>query len=84
MKQPYNKWKKTDFEAAVEYCRATRPEAVAEIEDGHKRLTAYNTFFLLLPAIGVGDGDIPYAMNMTPGAARTMKYRLRGKVEAAC
>lgn len=78
------KWKKTDFEAAVEYCRATRPEAVAEIEDGHKLLTAYNTFFLLLPAIGVGDGDIPYAMNMTPGAARTMKYRLRGKVEAAC
>ena len=55
------------------------PEAVNSIENSHKRLTAYNAFFLLLPVIGIADNDIPHAMNMSPGAARTAKYRLKGK-----
>lgn len=72
-------WKREDFEAAVEYCRTMWPEAVNEIESGYKRLTPYNTFFLLLPVIGIADNDIPHAMNMSPGAVRTAKYRLKGK-----
>ena len=72
-------WRREDFEAAVEYCRTMWPEAVNGIENGHRRLTAYNAFFLLLPVIGIGDDDIPRAMNMSPGAARTAKYRLKSK-----
>lgn len=72
-------WKREDFEAAVEYCRTMWPEAVNEIESGYKRLTPYNTFFLLLPVIGIADNDIPHAVNMSPGAVRTAKYRLKGK-----
>ena len=72
-------WKKEDFEAAIEYCRTIMPETVNGIENSHKRLTPYNVFFLLLPHIGIADDDIPHAMNMTRGAARTMKYRLKDK-----
>lgn len=71
-------WKKDDFEAAIEYCRTIMPETVNGIENSRKRLTPYNVFFLLLPHIGISDDDIPHAMNMTRGAARTMKYRLKG------
>lgn len=72
-------WKKDDLEAAIEYCRTIMPETVNGIENSHKRLTPYNVFFLLLPHIGIADDDIPHAMNMTKGAARTMKYRLKDK-----
>lgn len=72
-------WKKDDFEAAIEYCRTMMPETVNGIENSRKRLTPYNVFFLLLPHIGIADDDIPHAMNMTKGAARTMKYRLKDK-----
>lgn len=72
-------WKKEDFEAAIEYCRTMMPETVNGIENSHKRLTPYNVFFLLLPHIGIADDDIPHAMNMTKGAVRTMKYRLKDK-----
>lgn len=70
-------WKKTDFEAAVEYGRTLMPEDIAAIEKSHRRLTPYNTFFLMLPLAGLSDSDIQRAMNMTAGAVRTMKYRLR-------
>lgn len=72
-------WKREDFEAAIEYCRTICPEAVSKIENKYKRLTPYSTFFLLLPLIGVNDDSLPHAMNMTTGAVRTMKYRLKGK-----
>lgn len=70
-------WKKTDFEAAVEYGRTLMPEDIAAIEKSHRRLTPYNTFFLMLPLAGLSDSDIQRAMNMTAGAVRTMRYRLR-------
>ena len=70
-------WKKADFEAAVEYGRTLMPDDIAAIEKSHRRLTAYNTFFLMLPLAGLSDSDIQRAMNMTAGAVRTMKYRLR-------
>lgn len=70
-------WKKNDFEAAIEYCRTIMPETVSGIESRYGRLTPYKTFFLLLTHIGVSDDAIPHAMNMTAGAARTMKYRLK-------
>lgn len=70
-------WKKADFEAAVEYGRTLMPDDIAAIEKSHRRLTPYNTFFLMLPLAGLSDSDIQRAMNMTAGAVRTMKYRLR-------
>ena len=70
-------WKKTDFEAAVEYGRTLMPDDIAAIEKSHRRLTPYNTFFLMLPLAGLSDSDIQRAMNMTAGAVRTMRYRLR-------
>lgn len=72
-------WRKDDFEAAIEYCRTIMPGTVNDIESCHKRLTPYNTFFLLLPYIGIADDDIPRVMNMSAGAVRTMKYRLKDK-----
>lgn len=70
-------WKKADFEAAVEYGRTLMPEDIAAIEKSHRRLTPYNTFFLMLPLAGLSDSDIQRAMNMTAGAVRTMRYRLK-------
>lgn len=70
-------WKKADFEAAVEYGRTLMPDDIAAIEKSHRRLTPYNTFFLMLPLAGLSDSDIQRAMNMTAGAVRTMRYRLR-------
>ena len=70
-------WKKADFEAAVEYGRTLMPDDIAAIEKSHRRLTPYNTFFLMLPLAGLTDSDIQRAMNMTAGAVRTMRYRLK-------
>lgn len=53
------------------------PEDIAAIEKSHRRLTSYNTFFLMLPLAGLSDSDIQRAMNMTAGAVRTMRYRLK-------
>lgn len=73
------RWEKADFEAFIEYCRIKSPQAVADIEASHKKLTPYNMMFLLLPLTGLPEEKQPAAMNMSPGAARTMKWRLKEK-----
>lgn len=70
-------WNKADFEAAVEYGRTLMPDAMDAIENSYRQLTPYNTFFLMLSLAGLTDSDIQRAMNMTVGAVRTMRYRLR-------
>ena len=76
-------WNKDDFEAIIEYCRTVMPDTVNSIEQSYRRITAYNVFFLLLPSLGVSDGDISRVMCVSAGAVRTMKYRLKGKLTAA-
>lgn len=71
------KWGKADFEAAVEYQRTRHPGMVVGIESKYSKLTPYNTFFLLLEAMEMGDADIRRVMNISPGAMRTMKYRIK-------
>ena len=72
-------WASADYEAAVEYLRADGCGAVEAVERSHSRLTAYNTFFLLLPALGVESSDVARVMNVSQGAVRTMRHRLRNK-----
>ena len=72
-------WASADYEAAVEYLRADGCGAVEDVERSHSRLTAYNTFFLLLPALGVESSDAARVMNVSQGAVRTMRHRLRNK-----
>lgn len=72
-------WGKDDFEAVIEYCRTIRHEEVENIEKSYKGITSYNVFFLLLPSFGVLEQDVPRVMNVSPGAVRTMKYRLKKK-----
>lgn len=75
-------WSSADYEAAVEYLRANSRGTVEAIERSHSRLTAYNTFFLLLPSLGVENSDVARVMNVSQGAVRTMRHRLRNKEKA--
>lgn len=71
------KWGKADFEAVVEFLRTKHPDIVEDIEKSYNKLTPYNMFFLLLGAMGFTDTDIQTVMNISPGAMRTMKYRIK-------
>lgn len=71
------KWGKADFEAVVEFLRTKYPDMVEDIEKSYNKLTPYNMFFLLLGAMGFTDADIQTVMNISPGAMRTMKYRIK-------
>lgn len=73
------KWGKNEFEAYVEFCRVRHPELTKEAEKGRGKLTAYNTFFLILCEKGIGKDKIQHITGMSPGALRTLKYRLRQK-----
>ncbi|MDO4158933.1 MAG: hypothetical protein Q4D41_00575 [Prevotellaceae bacterium] len=73
------KWNRSDFESVIEYYRTEHPDRVESIERRYNSLTAANIFFLLLPEIGVSDADVPRVMNMSAGAIRTYRYRLRNK-----
>ena len=63
----------------MEYLRADGCGAVEAVKRSHSRLTAYNTFFLLLTALGVESSDVARVMNVSQGAVRTMRHRLRNK-----
>lgn len=75
------KWSKKDYEAFVEHCRIEHPELTEAIEKKHQGLTAYNIFFLMLCIKGTDNSEIQRIMGITPGAVRTLKYRLKGKGE---
>lgn len=70
-------WRKADYEAAVEYMRTKRPDVMDGIEKRYSRLTASATLYILLTVEGWTEDKIQEKMNMTPGALRTMKYRVK-------
>lgn len=71
------KWHKADFEAVVEHVRTKHPDVVAGIENRYSKLTPGGVLYLLLAAEGMDDEGIQHAMNLSPGALRTMKYRMK-------
>lgn len=73
------KWNRADFEAAVEHLRTVNSDVINKIEDDYSGLTAQNIFFLCLPLMGIAEDDMPFVMNMSKAAVRTLRYRLRKK-----
>ena len=72
-------WSKREFDEFIEYYRVGHAEAVASVENGYRRLSSSNIFYLLLLDMGRDDADIQRTMCMTPGALRTMKSRINAK-----
>lgn len=76
-------WSKTDFEAAVEYMRAKMPKETKSIEAQYDKLTAYNSFFLMLGLLGISNMDITKVLNVSQGAVRATRFRLKSKQKKA-
>lgn len=74
------KWSKDDFEAFIEYFRIEYAEKAREAEGRYGKLTTNSLFALSLITIGFSDKDIQRIMAITPGALRTIKYRLKKQV----
>lgn len=74
------KWSKDDFEAFIEYFRIEYAEKAREAEGKYGKLTTNSLFALSLITIGFSDKDIQRIMAITPGALRTIKYRLKKQV----
>ena len=73
-------WSKADFEYAVEYLRAKKPDEVRKIEQEYYNLTSYSTFFLCLGLLGVKPSDAAKVLNVSQGAVRAMRFRLKTKL----
>lgn len=72
-------WSKKEFDEFIEYYRVGHAEAVASAENGYRRLSSSNIFYLLLLDMGRDEADVQRTMCMTPGALRTMKSRINAK-----
>lgn len=75
------KWSKDDFEAFIEYFRIEYAEKAKEAESRYGKLTTNSLFALSLITIGFSDKDIQRIMAVTPGALRTIKYRLKKQIK---
>ena len=75
------KWSKDDFEAFIEYFRIEYAEKAREAEGRYGKLTTNSLFALSLITIGFSDKDIQRIMAITPGALRTIKYRLKKQIK---
>lgn len=70
-------WHKSDYEAVIEYIQAKQPDITNNIKSHYRKLTASGTLYFVLKANGMDDAEIQNVMNMSAGALRTMKYRLK-------
>lgn len=70
-------WHKADYEAVVEFMRTKRPDVMDDIEKQYNKLTASATLYILLTVDGWTEDNIQKTMNMSPGALRTMRYRIK-------
>lgn len=74
-------WHRSDFNHVVEYYRTINMPFVISLEQDYKSLSASNKFFLLLTDELKCDSDeICRIMNLTDGALRTMRYRIKQRV----
>lgn len=74
-------WKKNNFDEFIEYYRMGHPDMVAGAENGYRRLSSANIFYLILADMGIDDAGVQRIMCMSPGAVRTMKSRIKGKMK---
>ncbi len=74
-------WKKNNFDEFIEYYRLGHPDMVAGAEKGYRRLSSANIFYLILADMGIDDAGVQRIMCMSPGAVRTMKSRIKGKMK---
>lgn len=75
------KWHRADFNHVVEYYRTINMPFVISLEQDYKSLSASNKFFLLLTdEMKYGNDEICRIMNLTDGALRTMRYRIKQKM----
>ncbi len=72
-------WSKKEFDEFIEYYRVGHADVVANAENGYRRLSSSNIFYLLLVDMGRDDADVQRTMCMTSGALRTMKSRVNAK-----
>ena len=72
-------WSKKEFDEFIEYYRVGHADVVANAENGYRRLSSSNIFYLMLVDMGRDDADVQRTMCMTPGALRTMKSRIHAK-----
>lgn len=72
-------WKKQDFDEFIEFYRVAHPQAVADAENGYRRLSSTNIFYLILRDMQVADDDAQRILCMTAGAMRTMKSRINAR-----
>ena len=72
-------WKKQDFDKFIEFYRVAHPQAVADAENGYRRLSSTNIFYLILRDMQVPDDDAQRILCMTAGAMRTMKSRINAR-----
>jgi len=72
-------WSKKEFDEFIEYYRVGHADVVANAENGYRRLSSSNIFYLLLVDMGRDDADVQRTMCMTSGALRTMKSRINAK-----
>jgi hypothetical protein len=77
-------WKKADFIDFMEYYRIVNLPFVVHLEDDYRSLPVTNKFMLSLYEIGFDDETVMKTMNMTEGALRTAKSRIKSKYSPAC
>lgn len=75
-------WRKQEFEEFAEYYRIGNPQTMDRIENGYSRLSAVNTFYMILADMSYDDTGAAHIMNMSHGAMRTMKSRINAKKKA--
>ena len=72
-------WSKSEVAKFIEYYKAINLPFVMQIEHDYSGLTDNNRLFLILQDMGKNDTEISQALGISPGAIRTIRYRLRAK-----
>lgn len=72
-------WHKRDYLDAIEYYFMKKPQVMEVIHNNYKHLSATQTLYLLLLDHGLSEDSAAQALNMSNGAMRTMKSRIKKK-----
>jgi tetratricopeptide (TPR) repeat protein len=72
-------WHKEDFNDFIEYYRLNNLQFVRHLEDDYKQLSPSNKFFMILYNMGKTDSDVKKILNLTNGALRTARSRIKAK-----
>ena len=73
------KWNKEDSENCIAFYEIVNPKFKEEVLSKYKALTISQELFLMLVDMGKSEEQIKQIMNLSEGALRTMRYRIRRK-----